>query len=102
MYPSYRAGKDIIEVTIGNKVWSIPVIVRAGDPAGVTIKAPERLNLNQTGMVDFTVTDYRGNQLSTDTWLNLTSYGYMFTLFDSPNPITRDGNGLINGVQTIK
>jgi hypothetical protein len=33
LYPSYRAGKDIIQVTIGNKVWLIPVIVRAGDPA---------------------------------------------------------------------
>lgn len=81
---------------------SIPLIVRAGDPAGVTIKAPERLNLNQTGVIDFAVTDYRGNQLSTDTWLNLTTYGYMFTLLDSPNSITRDSNGTINGVQTIK
>jgi hypothetical protein len=80
LYPSYRAGKDIIQVTIGEKVWSIPLIVRAGDPAWVTIKAPERLNVNQTWTVDLTVTDYWGNQLSTDTWLSLTGYGRGFTV----------------------
>jgi FG-GAP-like repeat len=101
LYPSYRAGKDIIQVMIGNKVWSIPVVVRAGDPAWVLIKAPERLNQYQTGVIDFAVTDYWGNQLSTDTWLSLTSYGRLFTLLESANPTT-SGTWWINGIQTIK
>jgi hypothetical protein len=29
LYPSYRAGKDLIQVTIGDKVWSIPLVVKA-------------------------------------------------------------------------
>jgi hypothetical protein len=101
LYPSYRAGKDVMQVTIGDKVRSIPVVVRAGDPAWVTIKAPERLNQYQTGFIDFTVTDYWGNQLSTDTWLSLTSYGRWFTLLESSNPTT-SGTWWINGIQMIK
>lgn len=101
LYPSYRAGKDIIQVSIGDRVWSIPVVVRPGSAAWVTITAPERLNQYQTGTVDLTVTDYWGNQLTSDTWLSLTAYGRGFTLVWSANPTTTSGP-VINGIQTIK
>lgn len=101
LYPSYRAGKDIIQVSIGDRVWSIPVVVRPGSAAWVTITAPERLNQYQTGTVDLTVTDYWGNQLTSDTWLSLTAYGRGFTLVWSTNPTTTSGT-TINDIQTIK
>ena len=43
LYPSYKAGNDIIHVTVGDRTWSIPLVVKPGTAAGVAIDAPESL-----------------------------------------------------------
>jgi len=101
LYPSYRSGRDVITVTVWDRSWSIPVVVRPWSPAWVLLDAPNSLWLAQTWTVSVRVTDYWGNPLDTATWVDVQTFGYKFDLVASPQITERNPDDTIKAVQTV-